>query len=82
MQAVQVQGPLIMALAGIVGFLNAGGRQLVRLERLLAQVARLPSELACLRVTAACTLYTSHMSKLSPALKLKLWWLLHNASSC
>ena len=59
MQAMQVQGPLIMALAGIVGFLNAGSRQLVRLERLLAQVARLPGKFARLRVTASCTLSIS-----------------------
>ena len=51
----QVQGPLIVALAGVIGFLDAGGRQLVRLERFLAQVARLPRKLARLRVTPSCT---------------------------
>ena len=54
MEAVKVQCPAVMALARIVGFLDAGSRLGVRLERLLPQMARLTRKLPRLRVAPTC----------------------------
>lgn len=55
MKPMQVQGPAVMPLAHIVGFLNAGSRLRMGLERLLPQMPGLPRKLARLRVATTCT---------------------------
>ena len=61
----QVQSPAVVSLACIVGFLDAGSRLRVRLERLLPQMASLSRKLPRLRVIATCHQTTDHLCMIS-----------------